>query len=256
MAGPVEINSFDDATTADILVMLAEYKRKVYRGLITPETLEASGTGVFICIVPADGDPLAAFEGSGEPPSIECELWALETGELPAAALELNPLQLPGGDPFTEKVYNVLDAEFAPGTRFLAINSRHGYFVAVGGAGGGSSGGSSSTGCTCSCLDQGDIEVEGIITTSKWSITLPASRFPISNGFVLCPAGTYIVEREDGDTNWHLDMGDSLTARYTSGNDATADSVLAGSLTMNYSPGSAASVSLCVDGSSIPPEVP
>jgi hypothetical protein len=257
MPSPVEINSFDDEKTAEILAMLAEWKRKVYRGSISYDLLEASGSGVFICTVPEGGEALAAFDGTGTPAFLECEVSSLEAGPLPAATVALNALDMPSGDPLTERVYNVLDVEFAPGTRFLAINSRHGYFVAVGGTSGGDSSSSSSSGaCPCSCISEGDIEVGGIITASRWSITFRGLTFKVPNGEVTFEAGTYVVQREEGDSNWHLDIGDHLSAKYTSGSSATADAVLEGLLTMTYTPGSKPQVKLCIDGSSIPPEAP
>ncbi len=116
-----------------------------------------------------------------------------------------------------------------------------------GGGGGGGSTTTTSTGCGCSCIENGDIEVNGIITTSLWSITVPKVTVDQTYGRITLPSGTYVVEYDSGSNTWTLDIGDNLTASYNDGTDATDDSTLDGTITMTWG-SSAASISVCIDG--------
>ena len=103
------------------------------------------------------------------------------------------------------------------------------------------------SGCACTCIDEGDIEVQGIITTSVWSVTVPAVRFEQTHGTITLPAGTYIITYNTGTGTWVLDVGDDLVAVYNDGSDATVDTTMDGTLSMSWG-GSVAEINICVDG--------
>lgn len=121
--------------------------------------------------------------------------------------------------------------------------------VTGGGSGGGTGTGGSggSSGCACTCISTGDIVVDGVITSSRWTVVYGSAQvFTQTNGKVTLPAGSYIVVYDEGSSTWILDIGDVLTAAYHSGADATADSTLDGTLTMTRVSGSPPEVELCV----------
>lgn len=117
--------------------------------------------------------------------------------------------------------------------------------IVYGGGGGG--GTTSSSGCACSCIDNGDIEVNGIITSSRWSVTVPKVTVDQTYGSITLPAGTYVIEYDTGSNTWILDVGDQLSAAYNNGDDATEDATLDGTITMSWG-SSAATISVCIDG--------
>ena len=107
-------------------------------------------------------------------------------------------------------------------------------------------GGASS--CPCVCIEEGDAVVNGIVTTSRWSIAMKQEIFRGSFGDIIFPAGGYTVVLNPAGTEWVLDIGDVLTAIYLDGSSATADTTMDGELKMvwgAYGP----VVTLCVDGS-------
>jgi len=110
------------------------------------------------------------------------------------------------------------------------------------------SGGSSSDSCPCACIDDGDAVVNGIVTSSQWSIAMKTEIFRGEYGDIIFPAGGYTVVLNEDSTEWTLDIGDVLTAVYLDGSSATADTTMDGTLTMTwgaYGP----VVTLCVEGS-------
>jgi len=112
-----------------------------------------------------------------------------------------------------------------------------------------SSSSSGSAGCPCVCLDAGNLTVDGIETTSQWSVALSAQKFKQTYGIITLPAGSYIVVWDSGSSLWTLDVSASLTAAYLDGSDATADTTMDGTLTLEWAGvGSAPSLKLCVDG--------
>lgn len=104
-----------------------------------------------------------------------------------------------------------------------------------------------SGGCSCTCIDEGNVEVQGIITTTVWRVTMPTVRFEQTHGTITLPAGTYIITYSSGTGTWTLDISDDLTATYNDGTDATADTTMDGTLVMSWG-GGVAEVNLCVDG--------
>ena len=112
----------------------------------------------------------------------------------------------------------------------------------------GTNAGTSSSGsCACTCIDDGDIEVDTIITTSVWTVAMSAVRFVQTNGTITFPAGTYTITWDSGSSTWTLDIGSVLTAAYNDASDATADTTMDGTLTMSWT-GGVAEINLCVTG--------
>lgn len=114
-------------------------------------------------------------------------------------------------------------------------------------SGGSGSGSGSGSGCPCVCINEGDIEVEGIITTSIWTVQMPAVLFVQAEGTITFPAGPYTLTWDSGSSTWTLDIGSFLTAAYNDASDATADTTMDGTLTMSWT-GGVAEINLCVDG--------
>lgn len=111
-----------------------------------------------------------------------------------------------------------------------------------------------SDSCPCVCLPAGDIIVNGVETTSIWTIRMGAEAFRQTHGTILFPAGTYSIVYDEGLGYWLLDIGDYLTATYTSGDDATADTTMDGTLVMTWDGYGNPEVRLCVDGT-VPEQV-
>ncbi len=118
----------------------------------------------------------------------------------------------------------------------------------------GGGGGSSAT-CPCNCIDSGDIIVNGIETTSRWSVKMSVQTFKQANGRIVLPAGMYVLLYSSVSGTWTLDIGGSLTAIYTSGADATVDTTMDGTLTMGFDAYGGPYLTLCVDGT-VPAEAP
>lgn len=117
------------------------------------------------------------------------------------------------------------------------------------------SGGANSTSddCPCDCLDSGDIAVNGFSTSSVWSTKLPALEFQFPNGVVTMPSGTKTIVWDEARQKWVLDIGDSLTAKYPDGTDATSISTLDGEITLTFNVGSDSELKVCVTAT-IPPD--
>ena len=114
---------------------------------------------------------------------------------------------------------------------------------------GGAGGGTSTDPCPCTCVDQGDAIVNEIETTLRFTIKMTkAEVFNQEFGSITLPAGDYMVTLDTMTDIWSLDIGDDLTAKYTSGADATADTTMDGELTMGFDAYGVPYVSLCVDG--------
>jgi len=114
--------------------------------------------------------------------------------------------------------------------------------------GGGSSTSGVGFGCPCVCLDNGDIVVNGIATTSIWSVSMSREVFKGLYGNIIFPNGSYQVVYSEVDGIWSLDIGDSLTSMYHDESDATADTTMDGTLSMGFDSYGVPYVSLCVDG--------
>jgi len=110
------------------------------------------------------------------------------------------------------------------------------------------SGGGDAAACPCVCLDSGDILVNGIETTSRWTVAMSIEIFKQANGTITFPAGTYTLIYDTGTGVWSLDVGDVLTAKYTSGVSATSATTMDGTLTMGFDSYGVPYVKLCVTG--------
>ena len=115
--------------------------------------------------------------------------------------------------------------------------------------------GTATTTCSCNCIANGDIVVNGIETTSRWSVKMTIQTFKQANGKIILPAATYVLLYDALSGTWTLDIGDFLTATYTSGTNATVDTTMDGTLTMGFDAYGAPYLTLCVDGT-VPAEVP
>lgn len=102
--------------------------------------------------------------------------------------------------------------------------------------------------CPCVCIENGDAVVNGITTTSRWSIAMKQEKFKSGYGTIIFPAGSYSVVLNEAGDKWELDIGDALTAVYDDGSSATEDTTMDGMLTMEWGPYGPV-VKLCVDGS-------
>ena len=131
--------------------------------------------------------------------------------------------------------------------REFSYPRRQGRIVVAGGDGSGDTT-SSSSGCPCVCIDTGDIVVNGIVTTSQWSITMANEPFKGAFGTIVFPAGVYVVVWDTEAEKWTLDIGDTLTATYNDGSDATADTTMDGTLNMEFDSYGMPVVTVCVDG--------
>lgn len=84
---------------------------------------------------------------------------------------------------------------------------------------------------------------------------MSAEVFKGTYGDITFPAGSYVVFWDVTEEKWVLDIGDVLTAAYHSGNDATADTTMDGTLEMTLvGPYGVPTISLCLDGE-VPEEV-
>lgn len=201
----------------------------------------------------------------------------IETGGIDVAADEDTPsfgevrikkLEVPdGGDPedpereivtatrFTdedatiEHVYNVSTTySYDEGDRCLVAMLTTGLHIilplSITSGGGGGGGG----GCGCTCIDRGDITVDGVETTSLWSVYLSEIRDKQTYGDIILPAGYYELEYDEGGNYWFLNVGDLLIAQYSSGADATAAVTMDGTLTFYKSNGGRTKLILQITG--------
>lgn len=90
--------------------------------------------------------------------------------------------------------------------------------------------GVSSGSCGCFCIDAGDVEVDGIETTSQFTVILPQVTEVQLNGIIYLPTNRHVLVLNEGSAsgsvagdvgNWFKDVSDELVAEYNSGADAT-----------------------------------
>ena len=112
------------------------------------------------------------------------------------------------------------------------------------------SGGSNNSGneCGCQCLENGNLIVNGIETTRLMCINFSALAFEQNFGSIVLPAGRYCLNWNAGSQTWVLDIGDSLTAMYTDGSDATSATVMDGTITLTFPASGRPTLSVCVTG--------
>ena len=82
--------------------------------------------------------------------------------------------------------------------------------------------------CPCECIDNGDMEHDGIETSSKFTVTLPSVAVNHPNGKVNFPGREVTVVYDLGLEYWELDIGDDLTAINNDDDDVTSSSTLSG----------------------------
>lgn len=62
-------------------------------------------------------------------------------------------------------------------------------------------------GCGCEAINRTDINVGGVGTTSKWRVYMRSDIiYAVRNGYFVVKAGSYIVEWDEGDEEWVLDL--------------------------------------------------
>lgn len=118
----------------------------------------------------------------------------------------------------------------------------------------GGSGGAAATDCCCpcTCIDEGDIDVDGVETSSRWAVPIPAEVEEVqANGSLVLPAATHYLDW-DG-TVWKKTVTSEMTAKYTSGADATGDTTMTGVLTLRKNDGGFTTLKLVFTGT-VPPE--
>ncbi len=113
---------------------------------------------------------------------------------------------------------------------------------------GASSGGSGS--CDCTCIETGDIYVNGVLTSSKWNVTFrKVQKRKQANGWIELPAGTYVVTWSTTRSLWFLDVGSYLVSFYSNGTSATSATTMDGEITMEWTAlGARPKVKLCITG--------
>ena len=237
------ITTPDEETLLKLLQLLPEWRQRlISRGTLT-QISDEGVPGLLIVKVPSGG--LAAYSGTGMVPSCEGQVqqpkWVV-----PFTSPEIEGVSGITGA-FTQTVYNVLPTAFAAGDKIIAGRLSNGGYFALGSASSGST--STDAGCGCECIDTPDITVNGIQTTSRWTVTVnKAKKWRSTYGWIELPPGEYIIVWNG--TKWYLDIGDSLEAYLTNGTNVTSTTVMDGYIEMVWPSGTAAPyVQFCVEGS-------
>ena len=82
--------------------------------------------------------------------------------------------------------------------------------------------------CPCECIDNGDMEHDGIETSSKFTCVLPSVSVDHPNGKINFPGRTVTVVYDVGLEYWELEIGDDLTAINNDDADVTSLATLSG----------------------------
>lgn len=112
------------------------------------------------------------------------------------------------------------------------------------------------SGCGCACIDSGDIVVNGVETTSRWTASFTRDEFfEQANGDIVVPAGAYVLQWNAGRSKWVRDITANLQARYNDGTSALLQTTgLNGEITLTWSAiGQKAVLQIEVNGT-IPPK--
>lgn len=107
---------------------------------------------------------------------------------------------------------------------------------------------SPSDSCGCDCEPAGDLTVNGIETTQLMCVKFPELTFEQTYGIITLPAGTYCLVWSYASQTWVLDIGDDLTATYLDGSDATAATLMDGTITLTFPATGIPTLSICVTG--------
>lgn len=128
----------------------------------------------------------------------------------------------------------------------------HGIGFTIGSSDSSGSGGSSSTGtCPCTCLENGDETRYSVAVPSRMVVTLQREEvFVKTHGKIKhSPAVVTTILQPGEPCVWLADTGDSLTAVYNDGTDATAATTMDAEVRVEWSgPGTVAKLKLCVTG--------
>lgn len=120
----------------------------------------------------------------------------------------------------------------------------------TGGSGGGAAEGDCC--CPCTCIEEGDITVDGVETTSRWAVTFSLDIEEVqANGSLVLPAATHYLDWDGA--NWVKTVTSEMTAKYTSGTDATGDTTMTGVLTLRKNESGKTTLKLVFTGT-VPPE--
>lgn len=100
----------------------------------------------------------------------------------------------------------------------------------------------------CGCIDNGNIIVDSIETSSKMNVSLNDVYLYQSNGYIKLPAGVYELIYSSGSGTWTLDVGDFLVAFYNDGSSATSATTMDATLTFDNAVGGKSQLQLCITG--------
>lgn len=100
----------------------------------------------------------------------------------------------------------------------------------------------------CGCIDNGNIIVDGIETSSKMNVSLNDVYLYQSNGYIKLPAGVYELIYSSGSGTWTLDVGDFLVAFYNDGSSATSATTMDATLTFDNATAGKSQLQLCITG--------
>ena len=100
----------------------------------------------------------------------------------------------------------------------------------------------------CGCIDNGNIIVDSIETSSKMNVSLNDVYLYQSNGYIKLPAGVYELIYSSGSGTWTLDVGDFLVAFYNDGSSATSATTMDATLTFDNSTAGKSQLQLCITG--------
>lgn len=100
----------------------------------------------------------------------------------------------------------------------------------------------------CGCIDNGNIIVDGIETSSKMNVSLNDVYLYQSNGYIKLPAGVYELIYSSGSGTWTLDVGDFLVAFYNDGSSATSATTMDATLMFDNAAAGKSQLQLCITG--------
>ena len=102
--------------------------------------------------------------------------------------------------------------------------------------------------CACTCIDNGDIEVDGLETSSRWAVQLNTVTEVQANGSLVLPAADHYLDWDSGAGYWIKTVTPEMTAAYTSGNDATGATTMTGTLILRKDDGGYTTLKLAFTG--------
>ena len=155
-------------------------------------------------------------------------------------------MELAADSVYTNIIVTNRNVNFSAATGDLLFVIRSGAeWVPAPSGGGGST--VSSNSC-CGCIDNGNIIVDSIETSSKMNVSLNDVYLYQSNGYIKLPAGVYELIYSSGSGTWTLDVGDFLVAFYNDGSSATSATTMDATLTFDNAVGGKSQLQLCITG--------